>query len=155
MLKKLILALCFILAASSAHATGDRLRLIYIRQANPAFPATQQVSFGTKTLVGAGGSPMGYASPQLLTTPAFSGTRWLRIESQVDHTGAASFVWTLDDRQMLVPTNKVSNAPAPITSSNYDTLWTTTHGGFSLTCGTVTGAPGHNCAAAILKDLGR
>lgn len=123
--------LAAIFACSTAcAATGNRLRLVYIRASNPVFPATQTVPFGDSTRVGFGGSPLGYLNPVNLGK-----SRWLAITNQIDHLGAAAKVWVLDERQMLVPTNTVSGNPAPITSANYSTPWTTTHTGFSLTCG--------------------
>jgi hypothetical protein len=118
------IATAALLAAGCASATtaGNRLRLIYIPQSNPAFPSNQTVNFGVKTLVGYGGSPMQYSSPQLLTTPDFAGTRWLGLTTVIGHdstvycnnvtdcttTPISGVPFTLDDRQMLVPRNNAT-----------------------------------------------
>jgi hypothetical protein len=107
-----------LLAGASEAAPGNRLRLIYIPQTNPTFPTSQTVNFGAKNLVGFGGDPMGYASPQLLGK-----SRWLAITSQLDKDGAAVSIFVLDDRQMLVPTN----AGAAISTTNYGAAWTSAH----------------------------
>lgn len=113
----LFLAALFACSTASA-ATGNRLRLVYIPNSNPVFPGTQTVAMGAATRVGFGGSPLGYANPIVLGV-----SRWLGITSQVDKDSAPVTVFTLDERNMLVPTN----AGAAITSTNYGTAWTSAH----------------------------
>lgn len=94
-----VFATLFCLAATPAAALGNRLRLVYIAPPSP-LPATQTVRFGVKTLVGFGGSPMGYANPQNLGF-----TRFLCITSQTDASAGSVSLFTIDERSMLVPKN--------------------------------------------------
>lgn len=63
-------------------------------------PPTQTVNFGVKTLVGYGGSPMGYSNPAVLGV-----SRFITILSQVDASSNPVSIFQIDDRQQLVTKN--------------------------------------------------
>ncbi|HEV2363056.1 MAG TPA: hypothetical protein VGS12_02545 [Caulobacteraceae bacterium] len=91
-----------------------------------SLPSTQTINFGAKTLIGAGGSPMGYAAPQNLGVSA-----WLCKTSETVIGGGASQDFVIDDRNMLVPTD---GAGSVITTGNYDTARSSplTSAGYSI-----------------------
>jgi hypothetical protein len=147
MLNRISALLVALLAAMlmAPPAGAQRLRLVYIPPANPIFPSTQTINFGAKTLVGQGGSPMGYKNPGLL---GFA--RWLAITnvqdknstsicSDVTACAANSVLFKIDGRNMLVPQNGATayggawsnpaNGPYTVTVGEYlDPLHTTPTG---------------------------